>query len=266
MKKSIISTIILILLFAFSLFLGKLPFSIIMSLFACLSLREILNIRGKDRHIPIEVELLSYVLVVFFTMNNYYGTMDYYLVDYRLIAALILINLIPLVLVNDKRMYSLLDALYLIGTTLFIGITFNLITQFRSYNIDYVTYIFLIAFFTDLFGYITGKLIGTKKFFPSISPKKTFEGAVGGTFMGTVIPSLFYISVIDSTLPIYAIFIITFLLSMLGQIGDLVFSFIKREYGKKDFSNLVVGNGGILDMLDSIIFITLGFILFSTVL
>jgi phosphatidate cytidylyltransferase len=199
-------------------------------------------------------------------MNNYYGTMDYYLVDYRLIAALILINLIPLVLVNDKRMYSLLDALYLIGTTLFIGITFNLITQFRSYNIDYVTYIFLIAFFTDLFGYITGKLIGTKKFFPSISPKKTFEGAVGGTFMGTVIPSLFYISVIDSTLPIYAIFIITFLLSMLGQIGDLVFSFIKREYGKKDFSNLVVGNGGILDMLDSIIFITLGFILFSTVL
>jgi phosphatidate cytidylyltransferase len=53
---------------------------------------------------------------------------------------------------------------------------------------------------------------------------------------------------------------------MLGQIGDLVFSFIKREYGKKDFSNLVVGNGGILDMLDSIIFITLGFILFSTVL
>ena len=266
MKKSIFSTIILILLFIFSLFLGKLPFSIIMSIFACFCLREILNIRGKDRRIPIEVELLAYILVVFFTMNNYYGMTDYYLVDYRLIAALILIDLIPLILVNNKKVYSLLDALYLIGTTLFIGITFNLITQFRSYNIDYVTYIFLIAFFTDLFGYITGKLIGTKKFFPSISPKKTFEGAVGGTFMGTVIPSLFFISVIDNTLPIYAIFIITFLLSMLGQIGDLVFSFIKREYGKKDFSNLVVGNGGILDVLDSIIFITLGFILFSTVL
>jgi phosphatidate cytidylyltransferase len=238
----------------------------IMSLFACLSLRELLNIRTKDRHIPIEIELLQYILVVFFTMNNYNSVLDYYLVDYRLLAALILIDFIPLILVNDKKVYSLLDALYMIGSTLFIGITFNLITQFRSYNIDYVTYIFLIAFFTDTFAYITGKLIGTRKFFPSISPKKTLEGAVGGTFMGTFIPTLFYISVIKTSLPIYAIFVITFLLSLLGQIGDLIFSFIKREFGKKDFSNIVIGNGGILDVVDSIIFITLGFILFSTVL
>ena len=84
--------------------------------------------------------------------------------------------------------------------------------------------------------------------------------------MGTFVPTLFYLSVIPTALPIYAIFMITFLLSLLGQVGDLVFSFIKREFGKKDFSNIIMGNGGILDIVDSIIFIILGFILFSTVL
>ena len=267
MKKGVFSILIVLALFLMSLYLfGKLSFSIVMSLFACLSLREILNIRGRDRHAPIEVELLAYVIVVFFTMNNYNSILDFYFLDYRLLAALLLIDLIPLILVNDKKKYSLLDSLYLIGATLFIGITFNLIVQFRSYNIDYVTYIFLIAFFTDLFGYITGRLIGTRRLCPSISPKKTFEGAVGGTFMGTFVPTLFYLSVIPTALPIYAIFMITFLLSLLGQVGDLVFSFIKREFGKKDFSNIIMGNGGILDIVDSIIFIILGFILFSTVL
>ena len=266
MKKSLISLLIIISLFIVSLFMGKLYFSVIMALCACLSLRELLNIRIKDRHIPIEIELLSYIIVVFFTMNNYNSIVDYNLVDYRLLAALILVDMTPLIMVNDKRRYSLLDALYLIGSTLFIGITFNLITQFRSYNIDYVTYIFLIAFFTDTFGYITGKLIGTRKLCPSISPKKTFEGAVGGTFMGTFVPTLFFVSVVPTNLQTYAIFIITFLLSIIVQIGDLTFSFSKREFGKKDFSNIIIGNGGILDIVDSIIFITLGFILFSTFL
>jgi phosphatidate cytidylyltransferase len=55
---------------------------------------------------------------------------------------------------------------------------------------------------------------------------------------------------------------VTGCLCILGQIGDLVFSFIKREYSKKDFSNLIIGNGGLLDVTDSIIFISLGFLLF----
>lgn len=266
MKKGIISISILIILFIGSLYWGQFEFSILTSVLACLSLREILYIRTSQKHVPIEIELLDYIAVVFFTMNNSGTDLSNYLVDYRLIASLLLINFIPLVLVHDKKVYNVIDALYLIGSTLFIGVAFNLINLFRSINIDYVIYIFLLAFFTDFYGYVTGVLIGTKPLLPSVSTKKSLEGAIGGLFMGTIIPSMYFVCCIPTHLPAYAILIISFLLSVLGQVGDLVFSFIKWEFGKRDFSKIVGGTGGILDVIDSIIFITLGFLLILSVI
>lgn len=260
-KQSFLEVVVLLILFSGSLLFGRLPFAICMSLFAVLSLREILLIRGKSK-VPIELELLAYILVVFFTMNNYSADVAVYLLDYRLMAALIIIDMLPLVLINNKNKYNSNDALYLIGSTMFIGLTFNLIVLFRSYNFDYVIYVFLIAFCTDLFAFITGKYIGQHNFFPTISPRKTLEGALGGLAMGTIIPTLYFISTITTELPIYAIVLLTMGLSVLGQFGDLVFSFIKREYGKKDF----LKGGGILDILDSIIFISLAFVLIISIL
>ena len=77
-----------------------------------------------------------------------------------------------------------------------------------------------------------------------------------------------YIEMSSNTisLPLEIIIFVTLCLSLIGQLGDLVFSAIKRYYGVKDFSNLIPGHGGILDRLDSIIFIVLGFILFLAVL
>ncbi len=265
MRNYLISLFLVLLLFLATFYLDDLAFAILTSLIGLLGLRELLNIRHKERKPPVEIELLSYLIVVFFIMNNFNGFYDFHLVDYRLLAALLLIEFVPLVFINDKRKYSLIDALYLIGCTLFIGITFNLILQFRSYNVNYVTYIFMIALVTDIFSFITGRYIGCHRLI-SISPKKTVEGAVGGLVFGTLLPTLFYISTIETRLPIYGVLIITMLLSFLGQVGDLVFSFIKREFNKKDFSNIIIGNGGVLDVFDSIIFVTLGFLLFLSVL
>ena len=63
-------------------------------------------------------------------------------------------------------------------------------------------------------------------------------------------------------MPLYVIILMTLFLSILGQFGDLVFSSIKRYFGKKDFSNIMPGHGGILDRFDSIIFVLLGFMFF----
>ena len=266
MKTKIINILLLITMFVGSLFLSKLFFNIIISILAILSLRELIFIRTKSRRYNIELEILSYVIVTFFVMNNYGNNLDYYLVDYKLLAALILIDLIPLVLINNKKKYSLLDALYLIGSTLLVGITFNLLSQLRTYNVNYVTYIIFIALISSIFEFITNYYIGKTMIFPTINPKKYLEGVFGGLIMGTIIPTMFFISTMTSKLPVYGITIITFILCLFGQFGDLVFTFIKKEFNKSFFSSYKHETSGILDIIDSIVFITLGFILFVSIL
>ena len=99
-----------------------------------------------------------------------------------------------------------------------------------------------------------------------ISPNKTIEGLIGGTLMGTFIPMVFYLTVINPNISMQILFIVTISLSLIGQLGDLVFSAIKRHYKVKDFSNLIPGHGGILDRFDSIIFVILGAVLFLSII
>ena len=104
-------------------------------------------------------------------------------------------------------------------------------------------------------------LVGNHKLCPKISPKKTVEGLIGGVLMGTFVATSFYFTVINSSISLVFLIFITALLCVVGQLGDLVFSSIKRYYDIKDFSNLIPGHGGILDRFDSLVYVTLAFIL-----
>ena len=79
--------------------------------------------------------------------------------------------------------------------------------------------------------------------------------------VSTFVCTMYYINVISNVSNVFSIVCIIIFLSIIGQCGDLFFSAIKREYNKKDFSNLIPGHGGILDRLDSIIFVLFAFIL-----
>ena len=106
---------------------------------------------------------------------------------------------------------------------------------------------------------LMGMAFGRHKLIPKVSPKKTVEGSVLGSIIGTVVACVFYHFFVS---PItFTVIIVTLALSGIGQIGDLIFSKIKRENDLKDFSNLIPGHGGILDRLDSTIAIMLGFLL-----
>jgi phosphatidate cytidylyltransferase len=174
--------------------------------------------------------------------------------------------ILPVVFINNDKKYSVDDALFMMGATLFIGISMNLLILIRNFSLLYIIYIFLITIMTDTFALITGKFIGKHKFAPKISPKKTWEGFFGGALWGTIFGTIFFNTVIDSGVNIIVITIVTLCLSIIGQLGDLVFSAIKRHYGEKDFSNLIPGHGGILDRLDSTIFVVLGLLLFLVIL
>lgn len=266
MMIRIFSAAVLLAIFVPLLLIGKLPYGLLMLVIALMGLHEILKIRKTKKDFPLIVELCAYILVSFLTLNNYESTNLSVLLDYRLMAIMMFIFLSPMVFINDSKKYNLNDALFLIASTLFIGLSFNLLILLRNYSLNYVIYIFLIAIMTDTFALVTGKYIGRNKLAPLISPKKTIEGAIGGSIMGTVAGVIFYTTVINTGIQLPIIIFVTLALSIVGQLGDLVFSSIKRYYGEKDFSNLIPGHGGILDRLDSIIFIVLGFILFLSVL
>ena len=136
----------------------------------------------------------------------------------------------------------------------------------RHTDLKLFVFLFTITITTDTFAYLTGSLIGKHKLLTEISPKKTWEGLIGGTIMGVFVSAMFYHTCIDPEFSKITLLAICTFLSLLAQFGDLAFSAMKRYFGIKDFSNLMPGHGGILDRLDSIIFVVLGFTFFITIL
>jgi phosphatidate cytidylyltransferase len=112
--------------------------------------------------------------------------------------------------------------------------------------------VLIAAFGTDSSAYFTGFLIGKHKLCPSISPKKTVEGAVGGVVGSTLLSLIFGYLVLDGFL--LHCLVIGFFGSIAAQIGDLTASVFKRRMGIKDYGKLIPGHGGILDRFDSVLF------------
>lgn len=261
MKTRIISAIVMILIVVPILFIGGLPFKILAIILSIASMYEILKARSAKSTIPITIRVLSYALVSLFV---YLGTSVYsanYEIIYKIMIGIFLLYFIPVVFIDDTEKYSITDALYVLGCTLFLGVAYNSFIIISNSSINYLVYVVLITVITDTFAYFTGYFIGTHKMCEKISPKKTWEGAFGGSIVGTIVPALFYLYMINPNINIYLLLGTTLVLSIIGQIGDLFFSSIKRHYKIKDFSNLIPGHGGILDRLDSIIFVSLAFIL-----
>lgn len=120
-----------------------------------------------------------------------------------------------------------------------------------------IWYVIFSAWGTDTFAYIIGHKFGKHKFI-EISPKKSIEGCIAGT-LGSVILNLLYTVYLNigrgMDINYFAIAAIALGLSIIGQIGDLSASAIKRHVGVKDFGNIFPGHGGMLDRIDSVIFI-----------
>lgn len=124
-------------------------------------------------------------------------------------------------------------------------------------------YVLLGTMMNDIGAYFIGLLFGKHKMNERISPKKTWEGFVGGVVFSLICSITFALIVAAFGMPILPIFdlshlyfviIISILLPLIADVGDFVFSSIKRSFGVKDFSQILPGHGGILDRIDSLIF------------
>lgn len=108
--------------------------------------------------------------------------------------------------------------------------------------------LFAIVWTTDVLGYFAGRAFGGPKLLPAVSPKKTWSGAIAGTLGAMVVAVV--IAGLFGSFDRIAIALIALVLSMVAQLGDLLESWIKRQFGAKDASSLIPGHGGVMDRLD----------------
>ena len=113
-------------------------------------------------------------------------------------------------------------------------------------------FIFAVVWGTDIAAYFTGRAIGGKKLAPSISPGKTWSGAIGGAVAAMICGSLVVLSYMKNVSG--WIIGLALVLSVFSQIGDLFESFMKRRYKVKDSSHLIPGHGGVMDRIDGLVF------------
>ncbi len=263
MKERIISTIFMLIIFIPILLMGNWPFYILFLILSLIALHELLKLTNK---IPIFMKLISYLLTGFLVYQSFNSKILNINLSISLLITFLLIYLVFLVFINNQDKYNYKDAFYLFAITLFIGISFGNIIRIRNLNINILIYLLLIAVCNDTFALFTGKLLGKHKLAPLISPNKTIEGALGGSVIATIVAVLYYLNYLNEINNIYILIIFTFFLTIVAILGDLIKSSIKRYEKIKDFSNLIPGHGGVLDRLDSIIFVSMTYILISILL
>ena len=148
--------------------------------------------------------------------------------------------------------YTLFGIFYIVFFIMFVAI----IDGMKDGKI-LIWYVLVASWGTDIFAYFIGKYFGKHKF-SKVSPKKSIEGCIGGT-IGAIILMVTYAYIVNTFFGMNHSYLFIagtgFLLSLIGQIGDFAASSIKRFVDIKDYSNLIPGHGGMLDRIDSLIFI-----------
>ncbi len=156
---------------------------------------------------------------------------------------------------NDKKFDIITQYLLLIGYIIFPFILTNYVPiGTKGYNSDILISILILIWTNDTFAYLVGKNFGKTKLFPSVSPKKTIEGFVGGLIF-SVIGGILLAKYFIEAKHLYFWVIIAIIVSIFSTLGDLIESKLKRVAGVKDSGTIMPGHGGILDRLDSIIFV-----------
>ena len=253
MKKRIISAVVLMIILVGSIMISYQTFGFVMLIAAVFGYHELMNIKyGKQEKSIDLVKVIGIISLVLLVLNETFFHIDN---DLLLLIPMLGVT-IPIVFYNDSKRYNIQDAFFVIGVVFFLGFAFHNIIYMAKLDVYKCVFIFLISFVTDTYAFIGGCLIGKHKL-TSISPKKTIEGSVVGTIMGCLIGVVYYNLAIGG-LDFISMVVMCLFLTILSEIGDLLFSSIKRYFDKKDYSNLIPGHGGVLDRFDSVLFVSLG--------
>lgn len=253
MKQRIITGVVAATLFIPFVVYGGAPFAILISILAVIGFYELLKMRGISIFsVPGVIGILALVMLV---IPNDWSSEVVSFFNYEsnlmIIYAISTLLLIYIVLVKNKMTFD--EVGFILLGAFYVGLGFHYFIETRFVGLEFVIFILLVVWTTDSGAYFVGRKFGKNKLWPEISPKKTIEGFVGGIVIAVifaVIMQLIYPFASGWT----QLIVVTIVASIIGQMGDLVESAIKRHYGVKDSGTILPGHGGILDRFDSLLF------------
>ncbi len=260
MKTRIITAVVAFLIFLPILIFGDTPlfgsvtlFSLAMGVLSAVGAIEAVKCTGEKKLFFLPIYLVAFLLPLF-TVK----TLDFY-------TPVFLALLFYLLFAGVKNNSKITADKVLVAFALTFYVTASFGALVTLYGSVFFPLVFVGAWVTDTFAYFTGFFFGKHKLIPSVSPKKTVEGAVGGTLfaiLGFVIVGFIYGYSVKN---IIILALIGLVASIVSQFGDLAASLIKRHYGIKDYGKLFPGHGGVLDRFDSILAVASCLYVISTV-
>lgn len=252
MKQRTITAIVALLVFVPIIIIGGLPFTIFVYLLATIGIVELMRMRHPDKNFfPYVLSaLLTWVILL---PNELLADIEW-LTKYELISIFIFVLLAYTVLVKNEFTFDQVGFVVLAAFYVGLGFFYLLQTRDGENALRNILFAFCIIWATDTGAYLFGRKLGKHKLWPTISPKKTVEGALGGIFVAVVVAVIFHL-IAPFEQSWLTLIIVTMIASAFGQIGDLVESAFKRVYQVKDSGNILPGHGGILDRFDSMLFV-----------
>lgn len=263
MKTRIISALLGVAIFIPFIILGGGYFTFAMAVLGVLAMQEFAAMKKVNFFSMIGL-VSSIGLLAILVPQAYTGGLAETLNPIFLFYMTCLILLIFTVFIFDHFNFD--DVAILVLGALYVGYGFHFLILIRDMGIATLMYQFMVIWSTDSGAYFIGKFIGKHKLAPHISPNKTVEGLIGGLLVATVV-GLTYNNYIQPDLGgIHHVWLLTIVLSLFGQLGDLVESAFKRHFGVKDSGKFLPGHGGVLDRFDSTIFASFMFMIWQNLI
>lgn len=252
MKQRVITAVIFGFILISLTIVGGIPLLILTYVAATIALHELLRMR-KLQLFSVAGFISMLVLWIILLPSKYESLLfnvNLTKVELTLFAVFLFLSYT----VATKNRFTFDDVAFSIMSILYIGMGFHYFLETREAGLVFIFYSLFIIWATDSGAYFIGKAMGKRKLWPEISPNKTIEGSIGGILCAVVV-SVIYGFITDIQVNIFYLGFMTIILSIFGQIGDLVESALKRHYGVKDSGNILPGHGGILDRFDSLLFV-----------
>ncbi|MBU1020631.1 MAG: phosphatidate cytidylyltransferase [Firmicutes bacterium] len=269
MKTRLLTSIVLLITLVPAFLLGGLVLDIvlwILTLGATYELHKMYRGMSYQFNSILLLELLYSSLIFFLFIYYSRGVLE---IEYLFIGMLFILIVTSSLLVF-KEEFKGDNFGELLVSVFYPAIGFGALAWLRNYGIYSIGFLFIITIMTDVFAYMVGIKFGKHRLAIKISPKKSIEGSIGGTFFALIFTLAFiflldFDKIAEIHLDLFTSIGLIVFISIVGQVGDLIASKLKRGYGIKDFSNLFPGHGGVMDRFDSTIFAAMVLLLISKV-